>query len=203
MEQITKIEYTEKRITSSYGSSNFVISYMVVTFNSHDNTNNTYMVDCKVSGIEMGDIELEIVNVIAKDNNENTLNAEDLGDLLGWYYINPTTELENTELVENLTTFEKQFIMAYFHSVSETLNFSTLIDVADCMKDTTIEQAKGIMGSLVKKGIMRPDADISESGHSTVGAGNKLFSIMPRLAKEFGYAFDGEDTEYEYLTPIQ
>jgi hypothetical protein len=115
--------------------------------------------------------------------------------------------MENQTLIKQnaffITPNEKAFIIALYESISETLNFSTLEDVHDNLQDKTINSLKGIMGSLVKKGYLneendwkdddpkQPTMDVTEKFHTDID--------MDALAFEYGYTYDADDIDYEYL----
>jgi len=105
--------------------------------------------------------------------------------------------MENTTLTQN----EKNFIIAYYHSVADTLNYSLLEDIHRWRegKDLlSLKQYKGVLGSLVKKGLF-------ENYEGDYIANSCKFNDtvdMDKLAQEFGYSFDPDDLDYDYLTPL-
>jgi hypothetical protein len=106
----------------------------------------------------------------------------------------------------NLTKLEKDFIISFYHSVANTLNYSTIQDVADMMSELTINQVKGVFGSLVNKGVFDPQADIYDANlqkYDTIGMTDLISSKqLDEIAKEFGFYFDFEDFDYDYLKSI-
>lgn len=103
----------------------------------------------------------------------------------------------------NLTTLEKNFIIAYFESVATTLNYSRIEDVAYWLKPLTIEQVKGVFGSLVHKGVFDPAADTYDANFQTydvMGMTSLITSEqLDEIAAERGMYFDFEDIDYDYI----
>jgi hypothetical protein len=112
-----------------------------------------------------------------------------------------------TETTVTLTKLEKDFIISFYCSVANTLNYSTVQDVADMMSDLTINQVKGVFGSLVSKGVFDPQADIYDANfekYDTIGMTGLISSEqLDEIAKEFGFYFDFDDFDYDYLKSIK
>lgn len=105
---------------------------------------------------------------------------------------------------KDLTQNEKDFIMAYYYSVADTLNFSTLTDVNDSL-NWDIKKAKGVFGSLTKKGLINPKADLSENNEDVMGNTEALSELMNQgdLVDEFGFRFESDNQEYDYLHKLE
>ena len=103
-----------------------------------------------------------------------------------------------------LTKLEEQFIIAFYSSVEDTLNYSRVSDVH--MAGLTTNQVKGVFGSLVAKGVFKPDADMYEGNgesYETIGMTDLLSNEeMNEIAKKYGMYFDFEDMDYDYLKPL-
>jgi hypothetical protein len=114
--------------------------------------------------------------------------------------------MTTTTQTVNLTKLEKNFIISFYCSVENTLNYSTVQDVADMMNELTTNQVKGIFGSLVNKGVFNPQADIYDANcekYDTIGMTGLISSEqLDEIAKEFGFYFDFDDLNYEYLKSI-
>ena len=108
-----------------------------------------------------------------------------------------------TKTTVSLTKLEKDFIIAYFESVATTLNYSRLEDVAYWLKELTIEQAKGVLGSLVHKGVFDPAADTYDANfqrYDVMGMTSLVTSEqLDEIAAERGMYFDFEDIDYDYI----
>lgn len=95
--QIDKIEYSNVQKISRYGG--FDIQYTYEVFTTCEMDKNHYEVTCKVIGVATGEIELEVIEVLTYKNNQNTLTAESLCEVLDWHYLEPTfkysSELES------------------------------------------------------------------------------------------------------------
>lgn len=126
---------------------------------------------------------------------------------LNYKQIKTTIMTTTTETTVTLTKLEKDFIISFYCSVANTLNYSTVKDVADMMSDLTINQVKGVFGSLVSKGVFDPQADIYDANfekYDTIGMTGLISSEqLDEIAKEFGFYFDFDDFDYDYLKSIK
>jgi hypothetical protein len=108
-----------------------------------------------------------------------------------------------TKTKVSLTKLEKEFIIAYFESVAETLNYSRLEDVAYWLKPLTIEQAKGVFGSLVNKGVFDPAADTYDANfekYDVMGLTSLVtWEQLQEIAAERKMYLDFEDIDYDYI----
>jgi hypothetical protein len=111
------------------------------------------------------------------------------------------------EKIVTLTKLEKDFIISFYCSVANTLNYSTVQDVAGMMSELTINQVKGVFGSLVNKGVFDPQADIYDANYEkydTIGMTGLMSSEqLDEIAKEYGLYFDFDDLDYDYLKYIK
>jgi len=80
--KITELAHTNSQIKSVYGGQKVILYYTLETI--CNNIKNKYELEAELRGIQSNDLHLNLLDVKALNNNEETLAFEGIENLLNW-----------------------------------------------------------------------------------------------------------------------